>query len=221
MHNILFRLVFIQVINRKIDYRMIAVLTADLVDSTKLNTSELVQVTDWLENYFDRHLSNAHSSIYRGDEFQVIFNEYQSATYQTILLKLKLQNQFQWKQLCTMSLAFGEATLLADTPQTSQGPVFVTSGRGLEKTKRGEITLHDAQLTTRADTLLLKYVNHQMNKLTTTQIELLITYFENHFPEHKELALLTDTTRQNISSRLSAMGADLLRDFTKIQQTPF
>ena len=199
---------------------MIAVLTADLVDSTKLNTSELVQVTDWLENYFNRHLINARGSIYRGDEFQVIFNEHQSAIYQTILLKLKLQNEFEWKQLCTMSLAFGEATLLADTPQISQGPVFVTSGRGLEKTKRSEIVLHNAQLTTKADTLLLKYVNHQLNKLTTTQIELLITYFENHFPEHKELALLTDTTRQNISSRLSAMGADLLRDFTKIQQTP-
>ena len=195
---------------------MIAVLTADLVHSTKLTTQEVVEVTEWLENYFRTHLENTSASIYRGDEFQIIFKDPKDALYQVLLLKLKLQSEFEWNQACTMSIAYGNADLLTETPHTSQGPVFVASGRNLEKTKRGEISIVSPQLKTDTSQLLLKYVNHQLSKLTDSQLELLLTYFEKRFPEHKELAAITGTSRQNISNRLSAMGADLLRDFALI-----
>ncbi|RYV01600.1 hypothetical protein SOPP22_14610 [Shewanella sp. OPT22] len=197
---------------------MIAVLTADLVNSTKLEPKDLVKTTTWLQDYFAQNLKAPQtlSAIYRGDEFQLVFRKPQQALYETLLLKLKLKLAFPWNQDCTMSLAYGHADVITDGPQTSQGPVFVTSGRNLNKTKKGDVLISSPVQSSKTYTLLLKLINHQLEKLTRSQVELLTTYIENKFPEHKELALTTGTSRQNISNRLSAIGADLIKEFVQL-----
>ena len=197
---------------------MIAVLTAELVSSTKLQPNELTKVTKWLESYFSNIScdDNIQASLYRGDEFQLVFKNHRSALLHSLLIKLKLQIEFNWPQHCTMSLAFGVSDSMTNSPATSQGPVFISSGRGLSKTKRGELSIHFSEDEDEFKNLLLKYVNHQLNKLTITQVELLTLFIENEFPEHKELAKITNTSRQNISNRLSAMGADLIKEFLTI-----
>ncbi|MBM7071910.1 hypothetical protein JQC92_07650 [Shewanella sp. 202IG2-18] len=197
---------------------MIAVLTADLVNSTKLEPENLVKVTTWLQDYFVQNLmaTQTLSAIYRGDEFQLIFKKPQQALYETLLLKLKLKLAFSWNQDCTMSLAYGHADIITDGPQTSQGPVFVSSGRNLSKTKKGDLFISFPFKSSDTYLLLIKLINHQLEKLTRSQVELLTIYLENRFPEHKELAQITDTSRQNISNRLSAIGADLIKEFIQL-----
>ena len=194
---------------------MIAVLTADLVNSTKLKPIEISEVLTWLECYSQNQLvpNDVKFAIYRGDEFQISFNKPEIALYHTVLLKLKLQIAFKWKQNCTMSLAFGDVDLMTETPQTSQGPVFITSGRNLSKTNKAELTISSTDALGTHYHLLQRFVNHQLSKLTKSQIDLMILYFEHNFPEHRIIAELTNTSRQNISNRLSSMGADLVKEF--------
>ena len=178
-------------------------------------TDTLYQATlDSLHDSFARmQLSSpCAAEIYRGDGFQVQFTDLSDALKQTLLLKLALHSCTLSSKpiLTTLSLAFGEYSKLDVKPNTSSGPVFVNSGRGLEHTSRGDISIHLAETEQVKDNiaLLTHFLNHILNRLTQTQARLLYQYIEHDCPEHHVLAELTATTRQNISNRLSNLRAD-------------
>ncbi len=208
---------------------MIAVLTGDIVHSTKM-TDTLYQATlDSLRDSFERmQLSSPHAAeIYRGDGFQVQFTNPSDALKHTLLLKLSLHSCTLSSKpiLTTLSLAFGEYTKLDVKPNTSSGSVFVSSGRGLEDTARGDLSIHLAESsllqTSPSESVRIKdniellthFLNHILNRLTQTQARLLYQYIEHDCPEHHVLAELTGTTRQNISNRLSNIGAHLIKEY--------
>lgn len=208
---------------------MIAVLTGDIVHSTKM-TDTLYQATlDSLRDSFERMQlgSPDAAQIYRGDGFQVQFTKPRDALKHTLLLKLSLHSCALSSKpiLTTLSLAFGDYSKLDEKPNTSSGPVFVSSGTGLEHTARGDLSIHLAETailqTPSSETvrvkdnieLLTHFLNHIVNRLTQTQARLLYQYIEHDCPEHHVLAELTGTTRQNISNRLSNIGAHLIKKY--------
>lgn len=201
---------------------MIAVLTGDLVNSTKMTDDIYSGVIKDLTNILlDCHTKyGATGDIYRGDEFQIQFPNPLFAIEATLLIKLSLQlSKLTDKPIqCTFSLAYGNYDTLDKKPNTSSGPVFIESGRGLEKTPRGDISIHfvDTEVKTTANNelnLLTQFLNHLLNRLTRTQASLLYQYIETQFAEHKKLADAIGTSRQNISNRLSNIGAFLVRDY--------
>jgi len=162
---------------------------------------------------------NASGELYRGDEFQIQYPDPIHALKSTLLIKLALHlSTFSPKPIqCTFSLAYGSHDIYAEKPNTSSGPVFIGSGRGLEKTPRGELSLHFEQDYKGSEiTLLTQFLNHLLNRLTKTQAELLYQYIDNDFAEHKKMADITGTTRQNISNRLGNIGAFLVRDYMEV-----
>ena len=202
---------------------MIAVLTGDLVNSTKMTDEVYSDVITNLKGL----LKTAHQKyqaigeIYRGDEFQIQFPDPIHAIECTLLIKLSLQiSKFSKKPLqSTLSLAYGSHSILDDKPNTSSGPVFINSGRGLNKTQRGDISVNfetTVQESNKEIILLTQFLNHQLNRLTRTQAELLYQYIESNYAEHKKIADITGTSRQNISNRLGNIGAFLVRDYIKI-----
>lgn len=200
---------------------MIAVLTGDLVNSTKMANETYTDVINSLkESLQDAHIKyNAIGEIYRGDEFQIQYPEPIYALKSTLLIKLALHlSKFSPKPIqCTLSLAYGNHSVYDKKPNTSSGPVFVESGRGLEKTQRGELSIHFAQTNNKSEIpLLTQFLNHLLNRLTKTQAELLYTYIESDFAEHKKMADITGTTRQNISNRLGNIGAFLIKDYIEV-----
>lgn len=200
---------------------MIAVLTGDLVNSTKMANETYSDVINSLKECLqDAHIKyNAIGEIYRGDEFQIQYPKPIYALKSTLLIKLALHlSKFSPKPIqCTLSLAYGTHSVYDKKPNTSSGPVFIESGRGLEKTQRGELSIHFAQINNNSDILLLtQFLNHLLNRLTKTQAELLYKYIENDFAEHKKMADITGTTRQNISNRLGNIGAFLIRDYIEV-----
>ncbi|MDC2887723.1 MarR family transcriptional regulator [Psychrosphaera algicola] len=197
---------------------MIAVLTGDIVNSTKMSKetySEVIkQLTSLLQDVNVQF--NAVGEIYRGDEFQIQYPNPLDALKSTLLIKLALHlATFSEKPIqCTLSLAYGEYDIYADKPNTSSGSVFVASGRGLQKTSRGELSLLLEQDLDESElNLLTQFLNHLLNRLTKTQATLLYQYIENDFTDHKTMAELTATTRQNISNRLSNIGAYLIKEY--------
>lgn len=124
---------------------MIAVLTGDIVRSTKMSNDTYTETIRELQSLL--HDANekyqAIGDIYRGDEFQIQYPNPIHAINSTLLIKLSLQlSKISPKPIqCTLSLAYGEYEVYSSKPNTSSGPVFIESGRGLEKTLRGDISL--------------------------------------------------------------------------------
>ncbi|NQY34444.1 MAG: hypothetical protein HRT37_05650 [Alteromonadaceae bacterium] len=200
---------------------MIAVLTGDIVRSTKMSNDTYTETIRELQSLL--HDANekyqAIGDIYRGDEFQIQYPNPIHAINSTLLIKLSLQlSKISPKPIqCTLSLAYGEYEVYSSKPNTSSGPVFIESGRGLEKTLRGDISLSLSEKKSHEEIqLLTQFLNHQLNRLTRTQAELLYKYIESGFAEHRKIAEITNTTRQNISNRLNNIGAFLVRDYIKI-----
>ncbi|CAM4092292.1 hypothetical protein [Pseudoalteromonas byunsanensis] len=199
---------------------MIAVLTGDLVNSSKMlneiHTDAITTIQGLLQSINEQH--GATGEIYRGDEFQIQFPNAIHAITCTILIKLALHFKTRSDKpvLCTLSLAYGEQPLSGKQPTISTGPVFIESGRGLANTPRGEISVSFGHNNTSEMRLLTQFLSHQLNKLTKTQAELLYIYITNHFAEHQKIAEITKTSRQNISNRLSSIGATLIRDYIAV-----
>ena len=200
---------------------MIAVLTGDIVNSTKMPNQTYIKVINSLEDFL-REVNikfNATGEIYRGDEFQIQYPDPIYALKSALLIKLALHiSKFSPKPIqCTLSLAYGDHEIYAKKPNTSKGSVFIKSGRGLKKTQRGELSLRfDKEADNNEVILLTQFLNHLLNRLTKTQTELLYQYIESDFAEHKKIADITGTTRQNISNRLSNIGAFLVRDYMEV-----
>ena len=200
---------------------MIAVLTGDIVNSTKMSNETYSEVIHSLKGFLRevKQKYQAIGEVYRGDEFQIQYPDPIDALKSTLLIKLALHlSKFSPKPIqCTLSLAYGRYEIYDKKPNTSSGPVFIESGRGLEKAQRGELLLSFEQESQRDDIKLLnQFLNHLLNKLTKTQAELLYQYIASDFAEHKKLADLTGTTRQNISNRLANIGAFLVRDYMAV-----
>ena len=200
---------------------MIAVLTGDLVNSTKMSTEIYSEVISSLKGLLhdvnEKH--HAIGEVYRGDEFQIQYPDPIVALKSTLLIKLALHlSTFSPKPIqCTLSLAYGTYDIYDKKPNTSSGAVFIASGRGLEKSQRGELSLHFEQQSDHDEVKLLsQFLNHLLNRLTKTQAELLYQYIDSDFAEHKKMAEITGTTRQNISNRLSNIGAFLVRDYIAV-----
>ena len=200
---------------------MIAVLTGDIVNSTKMSNeiySDVIKCMNALLNEANEKYG-AVGEIYRGDEFQIQYPDPVYALKSTLLIKLALHlSSFSPKPIqCTLSLAYGTHNIYDEKPNTSSGPVFIASGRGLEKTQRGDLSVHFDHKNDQYElNLLSQFLNHLLNRLTKTQAELLYQYIESNFAEHKKLADITGTTRQNISNRLSNIGAFLVRDYMEV-----
>lgn len=197
---------------------VIAVLTGDLVHSTKMAPAMYKATLACLQQQLAVAQKQCHAvaEIYRGDGFQVQYPNPVLALASALAIKLALHAaEFATKPVqCTLSLAYGSGQTNDGALNTAMGQVFIASGRGLEATPRGDLTLHFEQ-SSKDDALVLltRFFNHQLNTLTKSQAQLLGQYIASDFAEHKEIARLTGTSRQNISNRLAGIGAFLIRDY--------
>lgn len=199
----------------------LAVLTGDIVSSTKMPATEYQLVINRLQRLIDQadeHFS-ASGQIFRGDAFQLHYTDIAQALKSTLLIKLGLYitEQVPSPVQCTLSLAYGKGLVKNESPNTSSGPVYITSGRELENTASGDLSVHISNFDAQNElTLLTQFLNHLLNRLTKTQAELLYQYVMSDFAEHKKLAELTGTTRQNISNRLANIGATLVENYCQL-----
>lgn len=200
---------------------MIAVLTGDLVNSTKMSSQTYTEVIQNI-NHLLQEMNEKYQAIgeiYRGDEFQIQYPQPIYALKSTLLIKLALHlSPYASKPIqCTLSLAYGTYDIFDEKPNTSTGQVFIESGRGLAQAQKGELRLNIEQRNMSKELILLgQFLNHSLNRLTKSQAQLLYQYIASDFAEHKKIANITGTTRQNISNRLSNVGAYLIRDYIQI-----
>jgi predicted DNA-binding protein YlxM (UPF0122 family) len=197
---------------------MIAVLTGDIVDSTKMSPADhqaTIEMFRYNIQYFAQHFA-ASGEIYRGDSVQICFKQPQYAMKSAVLLKMSLlQSQTTTKPISvTLALGLGDASVIGVTPGVSQGSAFIYSGRGLDNAKSGDLSLHaqNAQLQEKLG-LATKFLNHLLSSLTRKQARVLYYYVLLNYPTHQKLADQLQTSQQNITKHLSRIGACLVEEY--------
>ena len=197
--------------------KIVAVLTTDIVHSTKLSTKDYNLVIQALKTYLDRELKpqNASYEIYRGDSFQIYFRDVKHAMRASLALRLYFRTGIDCLGVnLTQSFALGQYEQLSDSPGTSVGEAFVLSGRALDTAGRGEFIVSISKDIRSADLQLsTHFLNHLLASLTDKQCGVLFYYLSLHEPEQKVIAERLNMTRQNVATHLKRGGADLIKAY--------
>jgi len=124
-----------------------AVITGDIVNSTKLNKMERENVLKFIKDIFKKIEQEEgkitklqmNYAITRGDSFQVIIRNPQNILKYSILLRSGLRGLFQKdiSELCDarISIGIGSVDYWGETVSESDGSAFRYSGRNLDITK--------------------------------------------------------------------------------------
>lgn len=195
---------------------MIAVLTADVVHSTKLDDLQYQAMIRTLKLLLGTVATqtDVYSDIYRGDGFQAVFTNPKDAVRLSLVIKLGLLTQIPDLSVSlTQSLAVGDYTSLNTKTGESNGPVFVASGRGLEQAKKGTFNIELSTENTQGFDIATAFLDHQLNQLSIKQASVGYLYLLHGFPEQNQLATELKMTRQNVATHLKRGAFDLIKAY--------
>ncbi|MFV0449754.1 MAG: hypothetical protein ACK5MF_15065 [Vibrio sp.] len=194
----------------------IAVISGDIVNSTKLTSDQFDQllkrikdIQGWITK---GNSSNAHS-IERGDEFQTVVHDIENALRYTIIYRVGIKalgKEFD----CRISFAIASNADLRVLVSESMGEAFVLSGRGLKALKSGRLLFSSDrfELTEYFD-LLFKYLDRQLTELTSRQCEVMLPMLRtNEGLPISELAEKLDVATATASKSLKASGWQLISE---------
>lgn len=197
-------------------YKPIAVISGDIVNSTKLTSEQFEQLLKRIKDIqkwiTEGNSSNAHS-IERGDEFQSVVHDIESALRYTIIYRLGIKalgNEFDSR----ISFAIASNSDLRESVSESMGEAFVLSGRGLKALKSARLLFSSdsSELTEHFD-LLFKYLDRQLTELTSRQCEVILPMLRtNEGLLGGELAEKLNVATSTISKSLKASGWPLISE---------
>ncbi|MGY0615616.1 hypothetical protein [Vibrio sp. FJH11] len=197
-------------------YKPIAVISGDIVNSTKLTSEQFEQLLKRIKDIqkwiTEGHSSNAHS-IERGDEFQTVIHDIECALRYTIVYRVGIKalgKEFDSR----ISFAIASNADLRESVSESMGEAFVLSGRGLKAMKSSRLlfTSDRIELNERFD-LLFKYLDRQLTDLTSRQCEVMLPMLRtNEGLSITELAENLDVADATVSKSLKASGWPLISE---------
>jgi hypothetical protein len=194
-----------------------AVLTADIVHSTKLSSADYTKVMTTLKNRLEAHEEKYECKfeIFRGDSFQVLYQNIDEAMSSALSLRLFLQSGIECSAVkLTQSLALGEVESRTNSISSSLGEAFILSGRALDDASRGDMLLSFGEDFSSTDlSVSTLFLRHLLNGLTEKQSEVLYYYIDFDFPEQQVIADHMKMTRQNVATHLKRSGAELVKAY--------
>jgi hypothetical protein len=195
-------------------FKPIAVISGDIVESTKLNSAQFEQllkrIKDIQEWITKRNPASAHS-IERGDEFQTVVRDIKTALRYTIIYRVGIKalgKEFDSR----ISFAIASNADLRESVSESMGEAFVLSGRGLKALKSYRLAFSSDHLELNEHfNLLFKYLDRQLTDLTSRQCEVMLTMLQaDEDLTISELAEKLDIATATASKSLKASGWPLI-----------
>lgn len=191
---------------------MIAVITGDLVHSGKMTDIQLTQAQQIIEQQLaSARQQGGAGALYRGDAFQLALPQPAAGLRAALLIVTALRSE---DYRVTLSLGVG-AGPVSKQPRTAQSPAYVVSGRGLEQTARGDLSVHSES--TKANEMLAlttAFLSFLLQNLTRKQAQVLYAWVEASFCEHHLVATKLATSRQNVSLHLQKLGGHLIEAYS-------
>lgn len=209
----------------------IAIESSDFVNSTKMSEQTYSLAIACLKSELLAHSKRYNTSfeIFRGDAFQVLYNEAEHAFKAAILTKLKLLYAIENTPIhVSQALIFGEQKVCDSSISENMGEVAIQSGRLLDKTKGGALNIalkqEDDELKVRAQdatsgahdrnaaiSLIQALLNHHLASMTQKQAEVVYHYINENFSDQQSIADMLGMTRQNVAAHLKRGGATLFK----------
>ncbi|CAD5272655.1 conserved hypothetical protein [Alteromonas sp. 38] len=198
-----------------------AVITGDIANSQQLSDTDLAHVLQVLTNELKAQsaLFNGQYDVFRGDAFQVVIPEPESAMLVAICIRLALK-------ACTpttdvrISVGIGGVSFTDGKVKTGNGDAFVRSGRTLDSMKSQFLAFSsDNEAFNKHASLLTAFVDSHMTSLTQTQSETLLAYIKAKDKGHESIANTLGKTRSNITRILIASQYHLVSDYLHYMAT--
>jgi len=185
-----------------------AVITGDIIDFTRLDNErreELIGDTDDVIKGWVKRPEDA--AIFRGDSFQLIFEDLNLAVIRSIQLIcwFKKQASPAYPNLSTrISLGVGELAFKGKTVLDSDGAAFHLSGRNFDTLESGEllrISTGNSEQDEQFSVLFL-FMNLVMNNWSPHMAEVIYWVLEDQQATQKEIAKRLNIFQPNIAKRL-------------------
>jgi hypothetical protein len=149
-----------------------AVITADIVNSTRLSKAENKKLMKNLADIFQGH----QHEFFRGDSFQVFIkspNEALQILLQTRTAAMKLSGSSMPVADIRASIGIGQVKLPVKSFQTATGDVFILSGRAFDKMAKTErtfiITNEKNKAVNLGSKLVSEFIDYLFQRLTFKQ----------------------------------------------------
>lgn len=198
-------------------HKQYAVLTADIVHSTKLDAKDYACVMQTLQTLLKSQAVRYQCKfeIFRGDSFQILYTNIIDAMDSVLSIRLYLQSGIECPAIkLTQSIAIGRVEQGSINLSSSLGEAFILSGRSLDKASRGELVINFGNELGLMDlSVSTLFLRHLLNGLTEKQAEVLYYYIDFGFPEQQSIADHMHMTRQNVATHLKRSGAELVKAY--------
>jgi len=188
-----------------------AVITGDIINFTQLpavRRQALVEDTERLLRSWIKRKADA--QIFRGDSYQVLFEEPSEALKRSLQLVCwfkKHSDEANKINLNTrVSIGVGKVAYEGKTVLNSDGEAFHLSGRKFDKMKDGEflsVNTNDPEKNATIE-IILNFVNKYINEWTLAQAEVIFLILENK--TQQEIAEELSLSQPSVNSRLKLAG---------------
>lgn len=196
------------------DGEIVAVITGDIVGSRKLSGAQFKQVMQRLEQLLGSFSARFQTAfdIFRGDSFQLVTPPADAARLATIIdLTLRCNVHAVAVRQC---IGIGQGATNNDNVKTATGEAYLLSGHGLDEIKgRGlRIMSANAEFQTHSE-LLTRFFDSHLDRLTSTQAQVVLAYLLADNKSHEQLATRLDKKRSNVTRILNTSQYHLITDY--------
>lgn len=188
-----------------------AVITGDIINFTKLAAERrkaLIEDTeDLLKNWISK---KANAEIFRGDSYQVLFEDGLSAITRSIQLICWFKKHSDEKQnirLSTrISIGIGQVSYHGKNVLNSDGEAFHLSGRNFDTMKADQyLSIHTNNPQKNATIeIILNFVNKYLGNWNKGQAEVIFWQLEGK--NQQEIAKMLSISQPSVNSRLKTAG---------------
>lgn len=197
---------------------MKAVITADIVNSTKIEETNRYLLVDELDNIIQdlKRLSSLRCEMYRGDSFQVLVDDVKYCLEIAVLIRLGLKKSNLLKNTkldARMAIGVGDVSYEHEQVILSDGEAFRLSGRTFDKlNKRRLLIATNINNMDEPLNVMLAFIDELLEGLSYTQSKYLYDSLLYNMSQ-MELANVYNTSQPNIAKHLKSAKENLFRLF--------
>lgn len=181
-----------------------AVITGDIVNSTKLPASKTSRLTQRIIEVFDKNKNE----FYRGDSFQAYIKEPKEALRLALLCRTAAINIAKDEKVVSdvrISIGIGNITGTIRSLKTAKGEAFVLSGRMLDeiiKTEQRLAITSSNRLANEGLQVIADYINSIFQLMTAKQAEVIFELLLGQ--QQQAVAKKLKKTKSSIHQRVTA-----------------
>lgn len=199
--------------------RTIAIITGDIVNSTKLSLAERDVMINALKAIPEmlNQISQVSMEIFRGDSFQIQLPDAAMSAKAAIAIRAWLRSQSVISAKspldARLAIGIGGADFQSDSLSTSDGEAYRLSGRLLDKMQKSRLEIATPWSRINEELkLATAFVDDIVTSWTQNQSKIMLLFLQTS-KSHSELAQELVISRQMVDKSLKASKEDLIESY--------